>query len=116
MPILNLEIPLPIHDSTHSSIHDSFHKELSHPSRPAEAQSGRSARFALLLGTLLLSAFALAGTGCATVQPWERGELAGEAMQSDVSVCHRFEHNNEVYREGAVGANGGKSGGGCGCT
>ena len=61
----------------------------------------------------LLSCFA---TGCATVEPWQRGQLASEAMANEVSVCHRFEHNNEVYREGAVGANGGKSGGGCGCT
>ena len=27
-----------------------------------------------------------------------------------------FDRNVEVYREGAAGANGGKSGGGCGCT
>jgi hypothetical protein len=37
-------------------------------------------------------------------------------MAADNPPCHRFETNNEVYREGAVGANGGKSGGGCGCT
>ena len=65
---------------------------------------------------LLIAMAALLATGCATVEPWQRGQLASEAMASDVSKCHRFEHNNEVYREGAVGANGGKSGGGCGCT
>lgn len=54
--------------------------------------------------------------GCATVEPWERGRLADPAMAADSVPCHRFEHNNEVYREGAVGANGGKGGGGCGCT
>ena len=28
----------------------------------------------------------------------------------------RFEGNFQVYREGASGANGGKTGGGCGCN
>jgi hypothetical protein len=37
-------------------------------------------------------------------------------MQREASRCERFERNVEVYREGAAGANGGKSGGGCGCT
>ena len=89
-----------------------------HPIRSTRATPGvprRPPRPALLWLVLLL-AVTLGGSGCATVQPWERGQLAGEAMQNEVSVCHRFEQNNEVYREGAVGANGGKSGGGCGCT
>ncbi len=63
---------------------------------------------AALLGTL-------AG-GCATVRPWERENISLEPMQPGSSLCDRFERNVEVYREGAIGANGGKSGGGCGCT
>ena len=63
---------------------------------------------AMLMGTV-------AG-GCATVRPWEREHLSLAPMQPDASRCQRFERNVEVYREGAVGANGGKSGGGCGCT
>ena len=55
-------------------------------------------------------------TACTTVQPWERGTLSGEAMKLDDCQTHRFERNVEVYREGAVGGNGGKSGGGCGCS
>ena len=78
---------------------------------PIETTARSAARLALLLVVASLLA-----TGCATVEPWQRGQLANEAMAADVSICHRFEHNNEVYREGAVGANGGKSGGGCGCT
>ena len=58
-----------------------------------------------------------AGTGgCATVRPWEREHLSLGPMQREASRCERFERNVEVYREGAAGANGGKSGGGCGCT
>lgn len=55
-------------------------------------------------------------TGCASVQPWEKQVLARQAMAIDDLPCQRFERNAEVYREGAVGANGGKSGGGCGCS
>jgi hypothetical protein len=54
--------------------------------------------------------------GCATVEPWQREHLSLAPMQPDGSRCVRFEQNVEVYREGAAGANGGKSGGGCGCT
>jgi hypothetical protein len=67
-----------------------------------------------LMALGLLATFGL--TGCATVQPWQKDTLAIEAMAAADKPCHRFEHNNEVYREGAVGANGGKGGGGCGCT
>ena len=55
--------------------------------------------------------------GCATtLEPWERGDLAATPMTVGDANSHRPERNIEVYREGAVGANGGKSGGGCGCT
>ncbi len=64
---------------------------------------------------LLLAAAALAG-GCASVKPWERDLLAIDVMALEDRLCQRYERNNEVYREGAVGANGGKSGGGCGCS
>ena len=66
-----------------------------------------------MLAVLALCALA---SGCATVEPWEKGTLAAGPMQVGDDKCHRFERNLEVYREGAVGANGGKSGGGCGCT
>lgn len=60
---------------------------------------------------------ALAVLGCATsIQPWERGDLAATPMTVGDADSQRPERNIEVYREGAVGANGGKSGGGCGCT
>ena len=71
----------------------------------------RRARLAAL--AMLLAATA---GGCASVQPWQREHLSLGPMQLDASLCERFERNVEVYREGAAGANGGKSGGGCGCT
>jgi hypothetical protein len=65
---------------------------------------------------LLALALPVAAGGCAAVQPWERERLALAPMAPEGSPCQRFERNVEVYREGAAGANGGKSGGGCGCT
>ena len=58
----------------------------------------------------------LAATGCSNLEPWERGVHSLTPMGLDGPACQRFETNVEVYREGAAGANGGKSGGGCGCT
>ena len=55
-------------------------------------------------------------SGCATVEPWQREILSLSPMEISDNVCTGFERNIEVYREGAVGANGGKSGGGCGCS
>lgn len=37
-------------------------------------------------------------------------------MDLSASDLQRFETNFQVYREGAAGANGGKTGGGCGCN
>lgn len=66
----------------------------------------------LLSGMMLV----VLASGCASVEPWQKGDLATDPMQVEDDRCHRFERNIEVYREGAVGGNGGKSGGGCGCT
>jgi len=65
---------------------------------------------------ILTAAVGLATAGCASVAPWERDLHALEGMRPGDPACQRFERNVEVYREGAAGANGGKSGGGCGCT
>jgi uncharacterized protein DUF4266 len=65
---------------------------------------------------VLAALLSLITAGCQTVRPWEREQLSLAPMQPDASRCTRFERSVEVYREGAVGANGGKSGGGCGCT
>ena len=72
---------------------------------------GRRLDRALVAGALLL-----ATTGCSQVQPWQKETLALAPMAVENDVCHRFEHNIEAYREGAVGGAGGKSGGGCGCS
>jgi hypothetical protein len=64
---------------------------------------------------LLVLLVALAGSGCATVEPWQRGTLAHRCMQVSPTPerAAAIEHVLTV-REGAAGGHG-ASGGGCGC-
>ena len=55
-------------------------------------------------------------SGCAPVKPWQKMYLNDEEMALKDRKLQRFESNIEGYREGAAGADGGKSGGGCGCN
>lgn len=55
-------------------------------------------------------------TSCATVKPYEKTYLNDDEMQLSAKGFERFETNFQVYREAASGANGGRSGGGCGCN
>jgi len=53
---------------------------------------------------------------CVAVKQYEKAYLNDEEMQLSAKSAERFETNFQVYREAAAGANGGKSGGGCGCN
>lgn len=55
-------------------------------------------------------------SSCATVREYERVYINDPDMKLSANTNERFETNFQVYREGASGANGGKSGGGCGCN
>lgn len=65
---------------------------------------------------LLIGAVVTASTGCATVQPWDRGRLAKPCMQLDPEPeSTLIEQHVYQYREGSAGGYGGL-GGGCGCN
>jgi uncharacterized protein DUF4266 len=53
---------------------------------------------------------------CARVREYQKSRI----NDSEMSLAHRKVEKNELnaqsYREGSSGANGGKSGGGCGCN
>ncbi len=66
--------------------------------------------------TFLILIYLAASLSCSQVKPWQKGTLSLNPMKVDDCLIHRFERNSEVYREGAAGGNGGKSGGGCGCS
>lgn len=60
--------------------------------------------------------FAICCTSCVTVKEYEKVYLNDEEMQLSARGSERFETNFQIYREGSAGANGGKTGGGCGCN
>jgi hypothetical protein len=67
-----------------------------------------------LLRTLAGAALALAA-GCATVQPWDKEELAKPCMAfADDGAAQAFRTHVLITNEQAMGGEGG-SGGGCGC-
>ena len=53
---------------------------------------------------------------CVAVKEYEKVNINDPDMALSQRKIDRFETNFQVYREGASGANGGKSGGGCGCN
>jgi uncharacterized protein YceK len=55
-------------------------------------------------------------SSCVTVREYQKVYINDPDMKLSANTNERFETNFQVYREGASGANGGKSGGGCGCN
>ena len=55
-------------------------------------------------------------TSCTVVKEYEKVNLNDPDMVLAKKSSDRFITNFHVYREAAAGANGGKSGGGCGCN
>ncbi len=53
---------------------------------------------------------------CMVVKEYEKVALNDPDMELSLKKCDRFETNFQAYRESASGANGGKTGGGCGCN
>ena len=61
-------------------------------------------------------AICLAGTGCETVEPWDRGTMADYTMRADRDpLADTFYEHVYFTREGASGGKG-VGGGGCGCN
>lgn len=64
--------------------------------------------------TILLVVLSL--TSCVVVKEYEKVNINDPDMALTSKGSDRFITNFQVYREAASGANGGKSGGGCGCN
>lgn len=73
-------------------------------------RSAFSRRVCFGLALLLLLA------SCQTVKEYQKNRLNDSEMELSARKTQRFEQSFQLYREGAAGANGGKSGGGCGCN
>jgi hypothetical protein len=69
------------------------------------------------LGKIGLSAVAgILITSCANVKDYQKNRINDSEMILGNRKAEKNELNFQSYREGASGANGGKTGGGCGCN
>ncbi|ASU31990.1 DUF4266 domain-containing protein [Mucilaginibacter xinganensis] len=70
--------------------------------------------------SLVLSFFSLGFVcllaSCSSVKQYQKNRLNDAEMELSARKAQKFEQSFQLYREGASGANGGKSGGGCGCN
>lgn len=66
-------------------------------------------------GLLVLSLLASLSS-CVTVKEYQKSRINDSEMELAARKSEKFEQSFYLYREGASGANGGKSGGGCGCN
>ena len=55
-------------------------------------------------------------SSCVVVKEYDKVYLNDEEMLLSGKGMERFETNFQIYREAAAWANGGKTGGGCGCN
>lgn len=53
---------------------------------------------------------------CTTVKEYQKNKLNDGEMTLGARKIEKIEMSFQTYREGASGANGGKTGGGCGCN
>jgi hypothetical protein len=64
----------------------------------------------------ILALILIALQSCNSVKEYEKEKINDPDMKLAARTSERFETNFQVYREAATGANGGKTGGGCGCN
>ncbi|MCM5529666.1 MAG: DUF4266 domain-containing protein [Chitinophagaceae bacterium] len=69
-----------------------------------------------LLRTVLGCATLLFGASCTTVKAYQMNKLNDAEMSLSARKIEKTELSFQSYREGSSGANGGKTGGGCGCN
>jgi hypothetical protein len=65
---------------------------------------------------IVIIAIVLILQSCNTVKEYQKVAINDPEMKLTAKTSERYETTFQVYREAAAGANGGKSGGGCGCN
>lgn len=53
---------------------------------------------------------------CSSVKEYQKSRINDAEMELSPRKVQKTEMSFQTYREGASGANGGKTGGGCGCN
>lgn len=67
-------------------------------------------------GLLIAIVFLASLSSCTVLKEYEKVYVNDEEMLLSSRSLERFEMTFQIYREAAAGANGGKTGGGCGCN
>lgn len=70
----------------------------------------------LLQLSFLLLTLALFASSCTSPKQYQKMYINDAEMELGPRKAEKFEINFQAYREGASGANSGKTGGGCGCN
>jgi hypothetical protein len=74
----------------------------------------------MILKNIRIPIFVIATTialySCVPVKEYQKSRLNDGEMELSSRQVQKTEQNFQSYREGASGANGGKTGGGCGCN
>lgn len=70
------------------------------------------------MGKIIFSlvVFVLGLSSCTVLKEYEKININDPDMVLSANKINKYETNAQLYREGASGANGGKTGGGCGCN
>ncbi len=67
--------------------------------------------------TLLIIAIAsILLPSCTSIKEYQKMYVNDSEMELAARKAQKFEQSFQLYREGASGGNGGKTGGGCGCN
>ena len=69
-----------------------------------------------LFGFILACLVAELFPSCSTVKEYQKSRINDSEMTLANRKVEKSELNAQSYREGSAGANGGKTGGGCGCN
>ncbi|WP_350292408.1 DUF4266 domain-containing protein [uncultured Croceitalea sp.] len=64
----------------------------------------------------ILVVIVVCSSSCVAVKEYDKVYLNDSDMRLGARSAERFETNFQLYREASSGANGGKTGGGCGCN
>jgi hypothetical protein len=76
---------------------------------------GRASHLNIALATCAV-ALAACLASCQPVKEYQKNRINDSEMTLSNRKVEKEEINMESYREGSSGANGGKTGGGCGCN
>ena len=69
-----------------------------------------------LAAAVAIGCCTLSITACTSVKEYQKSRLNDAEMSLGNRTVEKNELNFQSYREGSSGANGGKTGGGCGCN